>query len=297
VTLKRKPKRPSQPPALKRSPSVGYLLAAGVLALLIVAALGAPDGIPVARARPARVVVPDPPAALAYILVAIALLTLVAALVVGLPRHRAQPRRRPGSLSLLALFVVALALWAALPPVQTFTARVLDTLTVEDGRDRAAQPQDVPDVRPPRLRSVVLGYAITLAAAAAAVLLLGVIWWLLRGQGDAPQPDVVEDPVALQIDASLDDLASISDPRAAVLACYARLQRLARDSGVGTSPADAPFELLDRMLSARRVSSPAARRLTVLFEHARFGPRPVDEGMRLRAIQALRDVRKELGAA
>lgn len=306
MTRGRKHPRPStgsrrfpRPPTGSRRLLAGrapYVWAVGALLLLVAAAAGVPETWPFARSEPAQVVVPDPPAALPYILVAIALATLVVAVAVGVPGHPRRRRGRAGSTWAVVL-VVALALWAASPAIQAFTARVLDNLTVDRNAANEGERSTTSGANGGRgPRSVALGYALTVMVAAAGILLLATLWWSLRRGAIAQLPEN-DDAVGLEVDASIDDLVSIRDPRAAVLACYGRLQRLAATSGVATSPADAPFELLDRMLAARRVSSPAARRLTVLFEHARFSPRLVDENMRRRAIQALTDVRKELDGA
>ena len=64
--------------------------------------------------------------------------------------------------------------------------------------------------------------------------------------------------------------------------------------GITPAAADTPFELLERVLRERQVSESSARRLTELFEEAKFSVRPIDETMRAEALGAVLQVRDEL---
>jgi hypothetical protein len=102
--------------------------------------------------------------------------------------------------------------------------------------------------------------------------------------------------VAADLDAGLDALEEIADPRLAVLACYDRLQRTLARHGLAGSPADTPGELLSRVLRAEGAAAADTERLARLFERARFSPHAVDEAMRGEAIASLRAVRDALQA-
>jgi hypothetical protein len=65
-------------------------------------------------------------------------------------------------------------------------------------------------------------------------------------------------------------------------------------AGVEDVASDTPFELLARILRRADVSEQSARRLTELFEEAKFSIRPIDEPMRQEALSALGAVREEI---
>ena len=103
--------------------------------------------------------------------------------------------------------------------------------------------------------------------------------------------------VAQAVDESLDDLRAEPDPRRAVIAAYARLERVLAAHGLPRKPAEAPLEYLGRMLAELSVSDRAARALTDLFERAKFSQHAVGAEMKDEAIDALETVRDDLLAA
>jgi hypothetical protein len=117
-----------------------------------------------------------------------------------------------------------------------------------------------------------------------------------RARGD-PGGSFLADAVAEAVDESLDDLRAEPDPRRAVIATYARLERVLAAHGLPRRPAEAPFEYLRRMLAGLAVSEAAARRLTDLFERAKFSQHAVDPEMKEQAIHALETMRDDLLAA
>jgi hypothetical protein len=98
------------------------------------------------------------------------------------------------------------------------------------------------------------------------------------------------------VDDTLADLLAETDPRRAIIAAYARVERLFASYGLPRDPAEAPLEYLDRVLPELRASGSALRRLTALFEWAKFSGHDVDRPMRDEAIAALVEVRDELRA-
>jgi len=86
------------------------------------------------------------------------------------------------------------------------------------------------------------------------------------------------------------------DPRRAVIAAYASMERLMARDGVPRGAHEAPMEYLGRVTlhGHRRVA--AVHRLTALFQRGRFSHRPVDEAMRQRAIDAVEELEGEPGA-
>ena len=87
-----------------------------------------------------------------------------------------------------------------------------------------------------------------------------------------------------------------ADPRAAVLAAYARMEDALASVGLARRPSDAPREYLARLEAGLGGGRAPAARLTELFERARFSPHPVGEDLREEAIGALETLRLELEA-
>jgi hypothetical protein len=100
--------------------------------------------------------------------------------------------------------------------------------------------------------------------------------------------------VAETLSDTLDDLRSEPDPRRAVIAAYARLERALASSGLPQQPAETPEEYVVRVLDRLEVDRDPVRTLTDLFETAKFSQHPVDEAMREQAIVALTRIRDEL---
>ena len=99
------------------------------------------------------------------------------------------------------------------------------------------------------------------------------------------------------VEDTLADLYAETDPRRAIIAAYARVERLFGSFGLPRDPSEAPVEYLERVLPNLRASGAALRRLTGLFEWAKFSAHDVDRPMRDEAIGALVEVRDELRAS
>ena len=96
------------------------------------------------------------------------------------------------------------------------------------------------------------------------------------------------------LDESLDDLRAEPDLRKAIIAAYARMERALAVVGLARHPAEAPLEYVERALAELHASAGAARRLTDLFEWAKFSQHEPEPQMRDEAIDALVAVRDEL---
>jgi membrane protease YdiL (CAAX protease family) len=99
------------------------------------------------------------------------------------------------------------------------------------------------------------------------------------------------------LDETLDDLRAEPDPRRAVIAAYARMERSLAAHGIPRRRFEAPHEYLGRVLSEVSGGRLAATRLTKLFERARFSPHDVDENMKASAIEAIESLQADLAAA
>jgi hypothetical protein len=98
------------------------------------------------------------------------------------------------------------------------------------------------------------------------------------------------------LDQTLDDLRAEEDPRRAVIAAYARMERALAAHGVPRLRFEAPHEYLGRVLAELTGGGLAAARLTTLFERARFSPHEVDATMKADAIDAIEALQRDLAA-
>lgn len=141
-------------------------------------------------------------------------------------------------------------------------------------------------------------WAPAIVTVALIVLALGA-WWYAgrarkRARGELVRDDRLATELAAAVDESLDDLRAEPDPRRAVIAAYARLERVLAAHRLPRRPAEAPLEYLGRMLNDLAVSPEAAQRLTGLFERAKFSQHAVGTEMKDEAISALETVRDDL---
>jgi Domain of unknown function (DUF4129) len=124
------------------------------------------------------------------------------------------------------------------------------------------------------------------------------IWYVtLRRQVRRLAGDTVSGALALMFDETLDDVRAEKDPRRAVIAAYARLERVLALHQLGRRPAEAPHEYLSRILPRLELERGSVRQLTELFTRAKFSPHDIDARMKNDAIEALTTVRDELRAA
>jgi Domain of unknown function (DUF4129) len=120
---------------------------------------------------------------------------------------------------------------------------------------------------------------------------------LARRRRGAPAPQAAEpvaEAVVAVLDEALDDLGDERDPRRAVIAAYARMEDVLAEHGLGRRPAETPYEYLARVLTDLRASERSARRLTELFEWAKFSTHEVSERMRADAVGCLTRLRAEV---
>ena len=133
------------------------------------------------------------------------------------------------------------------------------------------------------------------ALIAAAVVTAVLVARRRREDGEGPSTEEIE-ALGAALDEALEDLRTEPDPRRAVVAAYARMERALTVFGLPRHPSEAPYEYLRRIgreLEAER----AVSSLTELFELAKFSSHPVDEPMRGRAVDALSAVRDEVRKA
>lgn len=115
-----------------------------------------------------------------------------------------------------------------------------------------------------------------------------------------PQQLTVEVPVEERraqvlaaVDAGLAELDE-GDPRAAVIACWVRLEEAAAAAGTPREPGDTPGELVLRLLTGHQVSSAVLYDLAAVYRLARYATHDIDVTMRDQARAALRQLRAQL---
>jgi hypothetical protein len=163
-------------------------------------------------------------------------------------------------------------------------------------------PQQAPGTRslPPAEFEWELAGGLLMAIGLVAV---GIVIWHRRRRPDEVELDPLErrDRVAAElasiVDGTIDDLRRERDPRRAVIAAYAQMEKALSNHGLPRERSEAPFEYLARMLRELRVRAASALALTELFERARFSHHVIDASMKDEAIDALIAVRDDLKAA
>jgi len=167
-------------------------------------------------------------------------------------------------------------------------------------------------VRPPATLALPLWLQMAaLAAAVGAVLLLVLrlgprlprarVAIAPRGRRSTVGAANVPDPAAVAtlrdaVDVSIEDLRADPNARRAVIRAYRLMETTLGRAGLPRDPAEAPREYLGRALGALTVTPDPPRRLTRLYERARFSDGPIDLSLRDQAIDALVALRDQLDA-
>ena len=271
-------------------------LGAGVAVLLAVAGI-ASHGRPLSGGRGGG---PTPVffdyVATTVAIFSLAMLGVVVYALAGKPVGGGRPRpRRRHLLSSFVTFAAGLALaWLLLHSGLEKRLRDLGQQTKgQQPAQTTGRLQQPKPARNARLRWDEIAIVLVLLGGAAIVIIAR------RQAKRAPRPLRRERDAAVSqaLDESLDDLRNDPDLRRAIIAAYSRMERALAGSGMPRHPAEAPFEYIERALSDLDTSAGSAKRLTVLFEWAKFSQHEPGPQMRDEAIDALVDVRDELRRA
>ena len=200
-----------------------------------------------------------------------------------------RPQRvRPGPLTLaLSLLVPAAIIVTFLHPVRL--DRGARPRPVAVGTHEARQPRPAKPGPDAGTGAAALGAGI--AAGIVGIAAFAVI--AARRRRALPGLDA-RAAVAAGADEAIAEIAIPADPRAAVLAAYARMEAALAGAGLGRRDSEAPREYLTRFETALGAGRGPAERLTALFERARFSPHTIDEPLRAEALDALTALRAEL---
>jgi Domain of unknown function (DUF4129) len=285
---------PPRDPGLDPVRAGGAVLA--VLLLLAVVALAASAGGPATGGADRDLA--DPLATLLFVLggVWVAALLVASPLMSGLTLTGEEPRQRRWHGNVLAGVIFLTVIIALLA--------VARKLLPGNGNNSGAEGQTgptptspeatgrVPTIDPASIDWLVVGLVFVAALVGFAILAAV----LVRPKGRSLPELEARKELERMLDETLDDLRRERDPRRAVIAAYARMERSLGSYGLPRRAAEAPLEYLGRVLAALTGSAAAARRLTRLFERAKFSEHSIDARMKEDAIAAVGAVRDELRA-
>ena len=127
--------------------------------------------------------------------------------------------------------------------------------------------------------------------------LLG-LWILYEGWGKTRFQSTADDPRPRQVQravaAGLQELRTHTDPRQAIIACYARLEHLLTDYGVPAYEHLTPQEYMGTALQDLDLPTDAFAGLVGLFELARYSLHPLDDTARRTAMVYLEQLQTHL---
>jgi Domain of unknown function (DUF4129) len=117
------------------------------------------------------------------------------------------------------------------------------------------------------------------------------LWVLLEDKGYGHDSAPAQDPqvrrVRRAMTAGLRELRTHTEPRQAIIACYARMEHLLEDHGVPALRHLTPQEYMGTALRGLDLPLDACAGLIQLFELARYSVHPLDDSARLTAIAHL----------
>jgi hypothetical protein len=271
-------------------PGVLLVVFSMIVLLLVVALASRPDaGIPqpALGPEPGRVVLDT----VFYLLMCAGLFGLLAALWALWPNPdlEMQPveRRRVSlGLALLASLAVLGLVWA-----RNRWGRLPDLAQRQTG-GVGAPGSLVPGGLPVHRGGDWIAVLITLVVLVAAGVLL---WWRLRPRRHGPRlggrPGAV---IGQVLDDAVDDVLAEEDPRRAVIAAWARMERVLAAHGHARRPPEAPFEYAARAFVELGLARESLEGFASLYEWARFSLNQVTPGMRVEALDRLLAVRESI---
>jgi Domain of unknown function (DUF4129) len=205
----------------------------------------------------------------------------------------AMPHRRRN----LITYLVLMALFAG---VTYYRLRNWERTPFEDGISDAFSNGETGPTEPTPTGGTIYEPEFTwiplLVIGALVVIGVAVAMLVARRRQPLSYEEIIARELAIAFDDSLDALRAEPDPRKAVIAAYARLERVLAAHKLERLEAETPNEYLARILEDLDVDRRSVRRLTDLFTEAKFSSHAVDAAMKDDAIEALTTVRDELRA-
>jgi hypothetical protein len=190
------------------------------------------------------------------------------------------------------------------PSVRQKFARPIPTLSPTSGRPPGTG-QPTAQVR--HSTSTLVTIAGWVCAGIAAIIIGFLIWYLIKtwlessserraAQAAADGPKLTRRQAVLAaVDAGISELARADgDPRAAIIACWVRLEEVAEAAGTSRAPGDTPSDLVARLLGDHQVSQAVLTSLASLYRTARYSTTWIEASMRDDALAAFEHLRAEL---
>lgn len=168
------------------------------------------------------------------------------------------------------LLVLALAV-LAVPPYLLYTHRRKGGIPAQPPPQARIQPGT--HQHGPAAASGLVSILVGVGVAAGALLAIAIYARVRHRGGNGADP--ARRGLARRLAAATDALHQTADPRQAIIACYAELERGFAAAGSAPRGADTPAEVLARAASAGLVRSRSAADLTGLFRRARYGQEPM----------------------
>lgn len=223
----------------------------------------------------------------------VALVAFIVVLVSARRKHKEQDDETEYVIILrrwlrLLLLVLALAV-LAVPPYLLYTNRRKGGIPPQQPPHASIQPgaQHHVSTSTTGLVSILVGVGVAVGA-----LLAIAVYARMRARGYSPEG--ANAGLAGRLAAATDALHRATDPRQAIIACYAELERGFAAAGSAPRGADTPAEVLARAASAGLIHSRSAADLTGLFRQARYGQAPMTAADSATAEFALDAMRAEL---
>ncbi|MFL5979702.1 MAG: DUF4129 domain-containing protein [Gaiellaceae bacterium] len=160
------------------------------------------------------------------------------------------------------------------------------------GASRVARRPDVPTPTAEFqwLPALLVG---SIILALVAGVIVAIVWRRRRG-ADWDEEAALSAALDEVLADTLDDLRAERDPRRAVIAAFARMEKTFAAHRVAREASETPREYVERALDRLGVSVSSVRQLTSLYERAKFSRLAIDDSMKRDAIDALAGLRAEL---
>ena len=158
------------------------------------------------------------------------------------------------------------------------------------GRRLPTQPEGTESAYEPSISWI----TVALVSALVLTAVVAYVASLRRARATRAADELLVHDLAAALDDALDDIRSEADARRAVIATYARLERVLAAHGLARLASETADEYVVRVLSDLAIDSTAIERLTRLFAEAKFSTHRIDAAMKDEAIDALVTARNEL---
>jgi hypothetical protein len=232
----------------------------------------------------------------------VALVAFALVLVMARPRRKPRPDEDEPPRLPFPWWVKTLAVLASVA-VMVAPLAILLTLRTRPRTAAQAHPGALASggALPPRLPATAHGSPWPLIAGMliALALLVALTAWSRHARRHSARPPGDQARLALgeSLAAGRAALAGPRDPRAAIIACYAAMERGFAAAGSAPAAADTPAEVLARATGAGLVRSGSAVRMAGLFRRARYSSEPMTSADSAAAAAALDQMQADLGPA